>query len=191
MNDIEKQYVYDVYNEISDEFSSTRQYPWPTVKSFIKSLQPFSLVCDVGSGNGKNMFRNDLIFTATDISEQMCNLSITKTPHTIQSNVLHLPFKDNTFDSVICIACIHHLNTHERRYNAIKECLRILKPEGKILISLWANSDKYGNGDQFIKWNRNRTKRFYHLYSEAEVKNICKDFNLIHSFDKHNYYLTN
>ena len=38
MNEIEKHYVYNVYNSISEEFSSTRQYAWPYVKQFINSL---------------------------------------------------------------------------------------------------------------------------------------------------------
>ena len=163
MNEIEQKYVHDVYNSISKEFSSTRKYAWPHVKKFIDSITRFSLVCDVGSGNGKNMYRNDLTYFATDLSEQMCELSSKKTNNICQSNVLSLPFNDNTFDTVISIACIHHLNTEERRRKAIEECKRILKPGGSMLISVWANSEKYGLGDQFIKWNKHETKRYYHL----------------------------
>lgn len=189
MNDIEKKYVYDVYNQISDEFNITRQYPWPVVKDFINNLETYSFVCDVGSGNGKNLFRKDLIYTAVDLSEQMCKLSQKRTPEVIQSNILSLPFKNNSFDVVISIACIHHLNSIDRRSEAIKECLRILKSDGKLMISVWANSEKYGSGDQFIKWNNHETKRFYHLYSKDEIYKLAKQYNLKITYDKYNYYL--
>ena len=189
MNEIEKQYVYNVYNSISEEFSSTRQYAWPCVKKFINSLPIYSLVCDVGSGNGKNMFRNDLEYFATDISEYMCELSSKKTNNVCQSNILSLPFNDSTFDSVISIACIHHLNTAERRKKAIEECKRILKPNGSMLISVWANSDRYGSGDQYIKWNNHETKRYYHLFDKDELSGLC-DFKHEIIYEKHNYYIT-
>ena len=44
----------------------------------------------------------------------------------------------NTFDACISIAVIHHLSTTERRANAIREILRIVKPSGLVLIYVWA-----------------------------------------------------
>ena len=187
MNNFEKKYVNDVYNTIYNEFSITRQYPWPFVKKFIESIKTYSLVCDVGSGNGKNIYRNDIEYIATDLSYEMCKMSKNKTD-SVQSNVLSLPFKDNIFDTVISIACIHHLSSHERRQQAINECKRILKTGGNLLISVWANSDKYGSGDQFIKWNKNNDKRYYHLFSYDELKNMC-NFNCEIIYEKHNYYI--
>ena len=90
MNELENKYVYEVYNSISNEFDNTRQYPWPVVKSFMNNLEPNSFVCDVGSGNGKNMFRNDLIYTSTDLSEKMCELSANKSDCINQIYYLYL-----------------------------------------------------------------------------------------------------
>ena len=44
----------------------------------------------------------------------------------------------STFDACISIAVIHHLSTTERRANAIREILRIVKPNGLVLIYVWA-----------------------------------------------------
>jgi ubiquinone/menaquinone biosynthesis C-methylase UbiE len=187
MNEFESRYVNNVYNSISNEFSHTRQFPWPIVKSFVNSLEPNSLVCDVGSGNGKNIYRTDIVHIATDLSVEMCTLS-SKKADTLQSNVLSLPFKNNTFDAVISIACVHHLSSHERRKKAVTECKRILKPNGKLLISLWSESEKYGTGDQFIKWNKHNEKRYYHLFNEQEVKEICS-FNCEVLYERYNYYI--
>ena len=47
-------------------------------------------------------------------------------------------FRSSSFDACISIAVIHHLSTMERRANAIKELLRIVKPRGYVLIYVWA-----------------------------------------------------
>lgn len=42
---LEQAYVYDVYEQFSD---NPRSRPWPRVNQFLDSLEPGSLVCDVG-----------------------------------------------------------------------------------------------------------------------------------------------
>lgn len=49
-----------------------------------------------------------------------------------------IAFRSNSFDACISIAVIHHLSTAERRANAIKELVRIVKPHGCVLIYVWA-----------------------------------------------------
>ncbi|KAG5489416.1 hypothetical protein GH5_00286 [Leishmania sp. Ghana 2012 LV757] len=49
----EREHVHKVYSAIAEHFSSTRYKAWPRVGSFLESLPPFSLVADVGCGNGK------------------------------------------------------------------------------------------------------------------------------------------
>merc|ERR1712232_348977 len=39
------------------------------------------------------------------------------------ADLVHLPYRSNLFDAVICIAVLHHLSTRERRIDVIKECL--------------------------------------------------------------------
>lgn len=45
---IEKAYVHDVYEQISQHISDSRYRAWPRVKQFLQELEPGSLVCDVG-----------------------------------------------------------------------------------------------------------------------------------------------
>lgn len=49
----ERQYVHNVYSAIADHFSGTRYKAWPRVGAFLEALPPFSLIADVGCGNGK------------------------------------------------------------------------------------------------------------------------------------------
>ena len=62
----------------------------------------------------------------------------------------------------ICIAVIHHLSTAARRLAAIKELARIIRPGGRILISVWALEQDFGKtgkkNDQVGKTTRTDSK---------------------------------
>jgi SAM-dependent methyltransferase len=69
----------------------------------------------------------------------------------LSGSAYELPFKDNTFDLIICSEVLEHL--HEYR-NAIGEVFRVLKPGGKFLASVpaelpekvcWMLSKEYQN----------------------------------------------
>jgi len=45
----EKEYVYDVYDQIAEHFHHTRHNMWPQVKSFLESFNTGSLICDIGT----------------------------------------------------------------------------------------------------------------------------------------------
>ena len=48
---IEKAYVHDVYEQISQHISDNRYRAWPRVKQFLQDLEPGSILCDVGKFN--------------------------------------------------------------------------------------------------------------------------------------------
>ncbi|PHJ18619.1 methyltransferase domain-containing protein, partial [Cystoisospora suis] len=50
---LEEEFVVKVYDRIARHFSHTRYKPWPKVHAFLESLPRYSLVVDVGCGNGK------------------------------------------------------------------------------------------------------------------------------------------
>lgn len=57
----ERAHVHEVYNGIADHFSSTRHSAWPGVAKFIRAMDPYSMMVDVGCGNGKYLnLRKDL-----------------------------------------------------------------------------------------------------------------------------------
>merc|ERR1712039_168026 len=62
------------------------------------------------------------------------------------ADCVHLPYRSGLFDAVICIAMLHHLSTRERRIEVIKECLRVTKPNGRILLYAWAQDQEDGGG---------------------------------------------
>lgn len=46
--DLEKKFVYDVYDKIAPHFSHTRYKPWPKIEQFLNDLPKGSFIADVG-----------------------------------------------------------------------------------------------------------------------------------------------
>ncbi|KAL7675047.1 hypothetical protein ACOME3_001315 [Neoechinorhynchus agilis] len=71
---IEQSNVRDVYEKIAESFSSTRRIVWPIVLRFLESIADYSLVIDIGCGNGKNMVNRKLTMIGCDVCEKFCKL---------------------------------------------------------------------------------------------------------------------
>lgn len=105
-------------------------------------------IADIGCGDGKYLNLNSNSFAiGCDYSSSLCKLaslkqtgskSICNQNQLLTCDNLRLPFRSDLFDAVISIGVIHHFSTEQRRIDAIKECVRILKPGGRIMIYVWA-----------------------------------------------------
>jgi tRNA (uracil-5-)-methyltransferase TRM9 len=139
---------YDIH---ADAFSKSRFRIWPLVKTFIDSLPSHSRVLDIGCGNGKNMlYRSDLNFTGIEYSDSLCNICNSRGLNVIQGDARTLPFKDNTFDAIIMIAVIHHINPQEH-FKVLNEIKRVLTKDGKCIITNWAVEQPEESKRQFYK----------------------------------------
>ena len=198
--ELENKHVKQVYNLIGHRFSSSRHTPWSTLKDFIDTLPPDSYVLDAGCGNGKNMMiRDDLSMIGCDQSATLVDICCNERGlNVVQADIISLPFADQAFDAVICVAVLHHIASAERRSLAIKELLRVLKHGGKLFIIVWAleqnleKSNKFmrlpnGNNDFLVSWE-NTYQRFYHLFDEAEIKKVFPSATI--SFAKDNWHIT-
>ncbi|OAD59421.1 Alkylated DNA repair protein alkB like protein 8 [Eufriesea mexicana] len=132
-----------VYDKISNHFDETRHKQWPNVSKFLETLNTGDILLDVGCGNGKYLYQHKNIFkVGCDRSYNLMKICRSKNFEVFLSDCLYLPYKDNSLDAIICIAVIHHLSTHERRKQAIFELARILRPNGKCLIYVWAKEQE-------------------------------------------------
>ena len=205
-NNFETEKVHNVYNLISKHFSTTRKIIWPKVQDFIDSFHSQSLILDVGCGNAKNMgSRKDCSYIGIDTCKNLMeqakfqeNCSFTV------GNCIDLPFTNELFNYVMCIAVIHHLSTEERRLKALEEISRVLKLGGEALIYVWAyEQPRFENEptqDVNVKWllqkkySKNKENdeifyRYYHLFRENELENLInkvKNLKIIESGNQYN-----
>lgn len=93
---------------------------------------------DGGCGTGlftKKAIERGAEVTSLDIAPKLVELTIKKNPSAtgIEGSLLELPFEDNTFDFVISSDVIEHTPDP---LAAVKELIRVLKPSGKICITV-------------------------------------------------------
>lgn len=181
---LEKTYVLDTYQAISKTFSHTRSYLWKSVIEFLAMIPKWSILLEVGCGNGRNLVprKSDMISMGVDLCPAFAEITYHKGLDTILANNLTLPYRSNSVDYILSIAVIHHLATPERRRNAIIEMLRVLKKGGKMLLQVWAMEQpaksrrKFTQQDNLVKF-QNSTKtmthyRFYHIYRKNELEQV-------------------
>lgn len=198
----EKKYVLDAYNKIAKEFKDTRVFTWKWTDTFIEQLPIDSKVLDIGCGTGRNLLYSKVKLTGIDISEEqikMCknfleentknnsNNSNNNIPNFLVGDMCDLPFEDNSFDAIICIATFHHLSNEERRNKALEEMKRVLSKNGKILLSVWSINQPiktrriFNNyGDTIVPWRN--TPRYYYIFTILEIKLLIQKYFKIEKF---------
>ena len=63
---------------------------------------------------------------------------------------MQLPYASQRFDAVLSIAVLHHITTPGRRIHMLKELLRILRPGGRALVTVWATDQE--DMKKLAKW---------------------------------------
>lgn len=181
---MEHEFVHKVYDEIAKEFDKTRYSVWTCVKRFLNGFPSNAIVGEWGMGNGKNMlYRTDLNMFGLDTCRAFVEIAQSKQLSVLQGNCLNPPFKNNAFDGIICIAVLHHVSNKADRVLFLDKLLECLKPNGKALITVWAQEqtikktwEDMGNGDYIIPWNlhlsNTKQGRYYHLFSKKEIEDL-------------------
>ncbi len=189
ISNVEETFVKNVYNEIAEHFSNTRVYKWSWVIDFLDSFKENSLIYDLGCGNGRNMNHGSLKFIGIDNCENFIKICNEKNLQVINSNITKIPLQNNSADGIICIAVFHHLYSNQNRLDALLEMKRLIKTNGKILLSVWSIDqpkkthrvfNNYGNN--IVLWDNNNGKifeRFYYIFKLDEIKKIINKVGLI------------
>ncbi len=104
------------------------------------------LVLDAGCGNGNLLMRAmpslKANYVGTDFSKNMLRRAASRARGVkgalfLQSSVDHLPFKDQSFDRVICSGVLTCLPTTGDFAAAMKEFQRVLKPGGVLVVDFF------------------------------------------------------
>ncbi len=115
-------------------------------------------------------------------------------PNLIAGDMRNLPFKNESFDNLICIASLHHVLERKERVGALEEMRRILKKDGEALITVWNKRQKEFMLENKIiekKWNyKGRDlKRKYYLYTYRELEKDLNEagFKILETFPEKTY----
>ncbi|KAH7731462.1 Protein ALKB-8 [Aphelenchoides avenae] len=173
---LERKYVEDVYANIAAHFDETRHSQWKAVSGFLDNLAEGSVVFDAGCGNGKYLCSRDRITKiGCDLCEGLVGIARQKGAEVLRGDALSLPVRSDSVDAVISIAVIHHMSTEERRRRAIQEIVRVLRPGGTALVTVWAMDQAVDGESEYMKMRANKENA-----TNAEDKTATNDKLRVH-----------
>ena len=77
-----------------------------------------------------------------DICPELVGIAGERGHEVIVADCLNLPYRSDQFDAAISIAVIHHLSSRERRVQALRELVRVVREGGRMLVYVWAMEQK-------------------------------------------------
>lgn len=185
MDDIAK-----VYDEIAEGYFHVRSKPWPEVE-----LVERGPVLDLGCGTGRHssyLMSKGFEVVCADISWGMLSVASKRFQgERVQCDAAFLPFRDESFATVLYIATLHHLRD-ELRLRSLMEVRRVLKSGGTAIVSVWALFQprffrmypsmflNFLRGGVFrdvhVPWKRGGKilMRYYHLFTKSELISLLR-----------------
>jgi len=170
------------YDLIADKFSGTRVFMWRDLEFIKDYTKPDYKILDFGCGNGRLAgFLNDnhKEFVGVDISQKLINIakqrySSEKTKFIkVDPLSTKLPFENNYFNTIFSIAVFHHFPSKKYAQKIAKELHRVLKPGGKIIVTVWNLWQK-----QYLKYHQKSNKNW--IEANIPFKSGEKVFNRYH-----------
>ncbi|MFX1293572.1 MAG: class I SAM-dependent methyltransferase [Promethearchaeota archaeon] len=146
----------------------------------------------------------DFSFNLLKIANKKRNLKDIKNVSFVMADITALPFKKDIFSGILFLATLHHNPMQKNRIDSLKEIEQILKKDSYCLISVWRKWQKRffwhffkqvfkyifnfksfkEFGDILIPWKKQDgriVQRFYHLFSQREMKKLLQktDFQVV------------
>lgn len=149
---LERDFVKQTYDCIADDFSNTRYKKWPQVDKFLRNIPPASLLLDVGCGNGKYLDNPTTVNIGCDISLNLLKICKNKGFEVIQCDMQRLPFRTELFDSIICIAALHHIVSSKRRQTCLERIIDLMAPcDSRFLVQVWSFEQELERDNPYLK----------------------------------------
>ena len=128
-------------------------------------------VLDFGCGTGHHI-QDGLI--GLDISSKMLKMARVKSKFLIQANE-SLPIRSGSIDTIYCFFTVLNMVDSEK---LAQEFFRVLKPGGRILLSVASIHDNHGKSHKSYRVSGSRLN--LRLYKKTEIENLFRDFSLEH-----------
>lgn len=181
----------EVWNAIAEQWYHFRQKPFPDIVKWLDKLckkWKKGKLLEIGCGNCRNLFvfaRSGFECYGIDFSKEMlkyAKLYAKKHGFKVKlklANATSLPFPDESFDYVLNIGVLHHMQNKEERIKAIKEMYRVLKKNGEAFVSVWNKLSLrwfFKSKESYVAWHvKDKTYwRYYYLFWPWELKKLLK-----------------
>lgn len=141
-------------------------------------------ILDAGSGNGRHLLPLSNFYNCVGIDVSLKALSASKESlakrqrqaHHVASSITDIPFRDNSFDAIICYGVLQHLLENERNI-AVAEFKRILRPGGIVFLEVFGREDmRYGGKDVEPDTFVRQSGIIYHYFTKEELEELFSNF---------------
>ena len=115
------------------------------------------------------------------------------------SDMLNLPYKDNSFDCILCFNVISHTDTSGVK-KVISELKRVLKDDGEVYLTL-CSKETWGfkqtdwpmvDANTKLRMDEGPEKGIPHFYADYElIKDLFSEFKIIKLFQLEEFYEDN
>mgnify|MGYP003632534686 FL=1 len=140
-------------------------------------------ILDAGCGKGRNLkwfYQNDFEIHGIDIDEDFLSFAKGQYPkqedNFITGTLDNLPYGEKSFDHILCCAVLHFAKNETHFTAMFSELIRLLKPEGMLLIRMASNIGLDGNAPEIV-FKENGQSGTYYLTRER-IKELIKEFEL-------------
>jgi len=153
----------EFYRNFSAPFAETRHKPQPgfyTLQKFLPKDKNHLL--DIGCGEGRfGRFLADqdalASYTGIDFTGELIRYAKAE----LEGQFFIRDFYQNgwqagldTFDTVACLAALQHIPSVQRRGELLSEMSELVKPEGRLFLSLWQFLDSKRQRRKIIPWEQ-------------------------------------
>lgn len=122
--------------QIYSSWKETQEQKYKAILQFFPEVF-YGLVLDIGSGKG---YLEE--FLSGKIDANIVGIDVEK-PSSILASGSELPFKDNSFDRIVCIDSMHLISSNDFH--------RVLKKGGLALISIFFNQENFNEKDKLVE----------------------------------------
>ena len=194
------------YDQFGESFSATRQRLQPGVMKILDSIQADESVLDLGCGNGfflrtlhdrghqAALLGADFSLPLLREADSMPGVEFRAVDLTQLSVISDQLSVTDHWSLITCFATMHHIPSREVRLDILRTVKKLLKPNGKFILSNWQflNSDKLkarvqpwgrvglsdsdvDEGDYLLDWRSGgEGLRYAHQFSEGELFGLAE-----------------
>ena len=167
----------EAWNILAPEWRRLRPHASRDAEEFLDDAK--GLILDVGCGTGRNLMKGKR-YVAFDFAEKQAEFAKEKAERdgtdasVAVAAASCLPFRDNSFDSVLLSNVLHTMEGEDRE-KCLREIARVMKPHAKAFISVWNKMQPrffLRPKEDMIPWNVGDTEvmRYYYFFTGNELK---------------------